>query len=249
MQEEGIMSDISKNIRKIRKAKSITQDALADQLHVTRQAVSNWETGKNQPDLDMLESISRALGVELTELIYGTKPKNYPRFQRWAVVWTSVLGALVLLAFLDAVFLKPWLRKAAAYTYRFELTMMNDWILLPICCIAGGMLVWAVVSLWRNVQPNPRIKLWLKIAAFVLLLPAFCFAVDAVDAVVWGIIWLKTQDMAEVSISVNIPVIDRVTAFFRDTTGFGIRLACTYLPFLSGLCLYPAFAARSGRES
>jgi|GEM_PF-1159090 Predicted transcriptional regulators len=240
------MSNVAKNIRKIRKAKGITQDALAEQLHVTRQAVSNWETGKNQPDLDMLESISGALGIEMTELIYGTKgPENYPRFQRRYVIWTAVLGALVLLAVLDALFLKPWIKKGAGYSYRFELTMINEWILLPIGCIAAGMLIWAVISMWRSVKPAPQMRLWLRIAAFVLLIPAFCFAIDAI---VWGIIYLKTKDMAEISISVNIPVIDRITFFFRDNTGFGLRLACTYLPFLSGLCLYPAFAVRSGKE-
>ena len=240
------MNNIAKNIRKIRKQKNITQDALAEQLHVTRQAVSNWETGKNQPDLDMLESLSRTLGVELTELIYGTRgQENYQRFQRRYVIWTSVLGALVLLAVLDALLLKPWIKKGAGYSYRFELTMINEWILLPIGCIAAGMLVWAVISMWRSVKPAPRMRLWLRIAAFVLLIPAFCFAIDAI---VWGIIYLKTKDMAEISISVNIPVIDRFTSFFRDNTGFGFRLACTYLPFLSGLCLYPAFAARPGKE-
>ena len=241
------MRNKEKNIRKIRKAKGITQDALAEQLHVTRQAVSNWETGKNQPDLDMLESISRTLGAELTELIYGTRgPENYQRFQRRYVIWTSVLGALVLLAVLDALFLKPWIKKGAGYSYRFELTVINEWILLPIGYIAAGMLVWAVISMWRSVEPERRMRLWLRIAAFVLLIPAFCFAIDAI---VWGIIYLKTKDMAEISISVNIPVIDRITTFFRDNTGFGLRLACTYLPFLSGLCLYPAFAARTGKDS
>lgn len=36
---------VCKNIKKFRTAKQMTQDELAQQLNVTRQAVSNWENG------------------------------------------------------------------------------------------------------------------------------------------------------------------------------------------------------------
>ena len=62
---EGVqsMNDVGKNIRRYREEKKLTQDALAEKLHVTRQAGSNWETGKNQPDLDMLEALAGALDL------------------------------------------------------------------------------------------------------------------------------------------------------------------------------------------
>ena len=53
----GAMSDIAKNIKKTRQQKGWTQERLAQELHVTRQAVSSWETGKSEPDIGMLESI------------------------------------------------------------------------------------------------------------------------------------------------------------------------------------------------
>ena len=39
------MSDIPKNLKKFRKESQMTQQELAEHLNVTRQAVSNWETG------------------------------------------------------------------------------------------------------------------------------------------------------------------------------------------------------------
>ena len=39
------MSVIGKNMKKIRLEKGMTQEELAERLHVTRQAVSNWEQG------------------------------------------------------------------------------------------------------------------------------------------------------------------------------------------------------------
>lgn len=193
---------------------------------MTRQAVNNWETGKNQPDLDMLESISQALGVELMELIYGTKgPEGYQRFQRRFIWWTVVLGVLVLLAILDAWFLKPWIWEWQSINYRFGLKMVNEWLLLPIGCVAAGMLIPAVVSLFRSVQPGERVRKWLRIAAIVLLVPAF---VMAIYAVIWGVISIRTAGMENYSASVSIPVLDRVEFFFlSDPTGFRLRLAWT----------------------
>ena len=49
----------------------MTQDELAEVLCVTRQAVSNWENEKTQPDIDTLNSIAETLEVTVEELIYG----------------------------------------------------------------------------------------------------------------------------------------------------------------------------------
>ena len=65
------MSDIGKHIKKFRSEKGLTQDQLAEQLHVTRQAVSNWENGKTQPDVETLSSLAECFGVTVEEVIYG----------------------------------------------------------------------------------------------------------------------------------------------------------------------------------
>ena len=64
---------VGQNIKKFREEKALRQEDLAEQLHVTRQAVSNWENGKNQPDLEMLQKIAQVLEVSVEELIYGER--------------------------------------------------------------------------------------------------------------------------------------------------------------------------------
>lgn len=51
----------------------MTQDQLAEQLNVTRQAVSSWENGRTEPDIETLQKISEVLNVTVEELIYGEK--------------------------------------------------------------------------------------------------------------------------------------------------------------------------------
>ena len=70
------MASVGKNIRRNREKSEISQEALAEKLNVTRQAVSNWELGKTEPDIDTLHRIADALGVTIEELIYGYERKT-----------------------------------------------------------------------------------------------------------------------------------------------------------------------------
>ena len=63
-------------IKRLREAKGLTQNALAEALLVSDKAVSKWETGKGLPDITLLEPLCSALGVSLSELISGQEIKN-----------------------------------------------------------------------------------------------------------------------------------------------------------------------------
>lgn len=54
-----------------RKAAGLSQEALAAQLGVSRQAVSKWERSESSPDTDNLIALATLYGVSLDELLYG----------------------------------------------------------------------------------------------------------------------------------------------------------------------------------
>ena len=54
---------IGKNIRKARRERDMTQDALAERLAVTESAVSQWESGRTVPDLMTVPALCAVLGV------------------------------------------------------------------------------------------------------------------------------------------------------------------------------------------
>ena len=58
-------------IKKLREAKDMTQQQLAQEIGVTAKAVSKWETAKGLPDISLIEPLSRALGVSVMELMSG----------------------------------------------------------------------------------------------------------------------------------------------------------------------------------
>lgn len=54
-----------------RKIAGLSQEALAAQLGVSRQAVSKWERSESSPDTDNLIALAALYGVSLDELLYG----------------------------------------------------------------------------------------------------------------------------------------------------------------------------------
>lgn len=59
---------IGKKIRFLRNQAEMTQDDLAKELNVTRQALSNWERDINEPDLSTMKKICAIFGVQMNDL-------------------------------------------------------------------------------------------------------------------------------------------------------------------------------------
>ena len=74
------MSNFPNILKQLRIQASMTQKELAEKLHVSQNAVFNWENGKREPGLDMIEKISKLFMVKPSYLLgYETefiKPQN-----------------------------------------------------------------------------------------------------------------------------------------------------------------------------
>ncbi len=60
-------------IKELRIKKGYSQNKLGEELHVTRQAISNWENGKAIPDSDILIKLSEIFNVSINEILLGGK--------------------------------------------------------------------------------------------------------------------------------------------------------------------------------
>ena len=63
-------------IRRLRESKKLTQEELAQRIHVSGKAVSKWETGQGFPDISLLEPLASALGLSVIELLSGEDIRN-----------------------------------------------------------------------------------------------------------------------------------------------------------------------------
>ena len=57
------------NIKRLRQQKGMTQELLAERLHIVRQTVSKWEKGLSVPDSEMLVRLSEVFEVSVSELL------------------------------------------------------------------------------------------------------------------------------------------------------------------------------------
>ena len=135
---------IGGNLKKLRVAQGLTQDQLAEKLHVTRQAVSNWERNVSHPDLDQLEDIAAALGVEVTTLLYGPPQPYRPSRKRVGVTVGLAAAAVTAFAVCHGG-LEPWLvqgyqRGYPGYGLLYELLFFGPVLGLLLGIAAGGVL-------------------------------------------------------------------------------------------------------------
>ncbi len=121
---------IAQQVKQRRQALGISQEELAERVYVTRQTVSNWETGKSYPDIGSLIRLSDLFGVSLDILLKGDLDEmkeqisdaDRKRFDRDSAVYTVLLIAAILSAVPLAYFFRwigagMWLVLAAVMFY------------------------------------------------------------------------------------------------------------------------------------
>lgn len=64
--------ELSQKIKDLRKKKGLSQLELAEELVVSRQAVSGWEAGTSRPSTENLQSLSRLFNIPLEKLLDDT---------------------------------------------------------------------------------------------------------------------------------------------------------------------------------
>lgn len=116
------MAKVGKNIRTQRIKQGMSQETLAEKLFVSRQTVSNYETGKSYPDIDMLVKIAEELNVEVQVLIYGEAvKKKSPVFDKRYLITDIVVS--VLLYFITWIIV--WCRQISLDVSPLENQMWN----------------------------------------------------------------------------------------------------------------------------
>lgn len=69
MSSEKEITNLGENLVQLRINKRISQEELADELKISRQAVSKWEQGSTKPDVDNLLKISKYFKVGMDDLM------------------------------------------------------------------------------------------------------------------------------------------------------------------------------------
>ncbi len=98
--------ELSEKIQKIRKEQGLTQEQFANQLFVSRTAVSKWETGRGTPSIESFKLISNLYGISLDELLQPEEAiavaenQNKENLNRFAYCIDGIFNIAALLGLL-----------------------------------------------------------------------------------------------------------------------------------------------------
>ena len=130
------MEKTKNKIKELRISKNLTQQQLADELHVTKQAISKWEKGKSFPDITSVELLSSFFRVSADYLINDsieavkaeTTGISSKRLNKLSVILTSALAltsaTVVALSIALGVILNK--KSDTVVVNGFEFTYLSD---------------------------------------------------------------------------------------------------------------------------
>lgn len=218
------MRDIGKNIRSLRSKKNITQDELAEKLFVSRQTISNYETGRSRPDVDTLVHISEILDVEVQELLYGPAPRKDLSAAKYRLLCGLVRFAVIAVFCVGFEHLITFFKEApdALYLSRFVSGTFYSLslILHPCLFLAMGWVAMQALSLLPKANLAPRGTKYARkflvaaVIAYFVIVGIFC---------AWMIItnWQSYQHSLSNSTesfhrSFSVPIVLPLVRFFSN---------------------------------
>ncbi len=66
-----------KGLKQLRQARHLNQEKVAMDLHISREALSHYETGRNEPCLELLVAMSDYFKVSIDFLVKGEEYKKH----------------------------------------------------------------------------------------------------------------------------------------------------------------------------
>ena len=128
-QKGGLQLELSNQIKKYRKEMNLSQEELAEQVYVSRQTISNWETNKNYPDIHSLLLLSSFFHISLDQLIKGDietmkeelNKEEIQKFNRYGTKFTVLLLLFLVSAIPLVKYFQFWGLAVSAVIYTLGL--------------------------------------------------------------------------------------------------------------------------------
>jgi len=88
------MTIVCENIKKFRKFRGLSQAELGEKIGRSKNVVSNWERGENEPDLDAIAAACKVLGVTPNQMFGWERHPEYDAFYKRMFVYEQKMKEL-----------------------------------------------------------------------------------------------------------------------------------------------------------
>ena len=172
--------EFNEKLQELRKNKEMTQEELANDLFVSRTAISKWESGKGYPNIDSLKAISKYFSVSLDDLLSSeemldvAENDNKIREQKFRDILYGALDcSLIIFFFLP--FFGQKVEGVIQEVSLLDLTAHEAYIKIPyiigtVAIVLLGVLTLALQNCNKSIWVKNKSKLSLILSVLLALL-------------------------------------------------------------------------------
>ena len=190
---------LGEKLLKLRKKKGLSQEDVADILHVTRQTVSKWETDQSMPDFDKVVPICNLYEISTEELFHDevSVSKNeenihiedtisQQNYHRKKALFTTVAVMLYILSVVVIIFFSTVLRSP----------IVGICVFFLVIAVATGLLIYIeMMKPFLNEQTRKKVltgedRLYKQITSVLALLVLAIYLIVSILTMAWGITWI-----------------------------------------------------------
>lgn len=207
-----LSKSIGANIKLFRTEKGFSQDDLATKLFVTRQTVSNYETGKSFPDIDTLNAIAKELDVELNWILYG-KPLSTRKVENRRT--TFILVSTFVVLFVITLLLEVYTRELRFEKMNIMPNVLIRLILVPFCSILAGAVILQIIDYLLGITKPKRIPK--KVGQITTICILGINLVVVLPYIIWCLSVVVQRILMDGNVTAyfpNIPIYQDVAMFF-----------------------------------
>lgn len=164
--------ELHEKIQKLRKDRGLTQEQFAQQLFVSRTAVSKWETGRGVPSMESLQMIAKLCGITLDELLCAeeiitiAEKENKENIRRYS----SCIDGISNIAAAISLLLPLYKVEAEGMFYSVPLYQFDHWLAVLFWIFPVAMVICGVLQLLINHKIVCTVGTIINICAIALLI-------------------------------------------------------------------------------
>ena len=209
--------NFNEKLKALRKERHITQEELGESLHVSRQAISKWESGDSMPEIEKIVELARIYQVSLDDLLLNktdvqrlseeNSPQDAVKTNQWdkkyvtgiILFLSGFMGVLSFVILYTVKYIMAESKGERLPEFFMFLEEKSISMLFFVCCILSLLGLFIIINVAAVLKAYLRQSLVLKagVLLFVVGLVALWFS--------YGLVFKQTAAISPPAVNVSKP--------------------------------------------
>ena len=177
---------IGERLLKLRREKNISQEELANELDVSRQTISKWETDQSQPDFDKIIPLCEYFGITSDELLTGNSNIKEAKQENVKSNFARNIAIAVMMYIFGVIAI-------ILFAAQFDLPIVGVSVFLTLCALGTGLLIYNGIYYSRESSDKKETKkntLCKQVISIVDALGVTIYLIISFATMAWHITWI-----------------------------------------------------------